>query len=338
MLGRVVEGRYAGASVHRLPDRNVLYFQTEDGRKIALSRKNVLSVENVTDQYPDYGRKVMMVIWTDYEASIFAIGIPPVREEPQEEIPAPAVSVPMPYEQAQEEPRKKKKAGKILLVVLGILGLMAVVGIVVLLTWHRHTWTPATCTAPKTCEECGETEGTRRPHEWVDATCEEAKTCTSCGKTKGDPLGHTWEEATCETAKTCSVCGDSDGVALAHTWIEATCTSAKICSICNKIEGSPLSHNYTWTTTREPSYTSEGQKEGICKECGETATESIDAIVPEYHWNEPVNISEELQIGMYNDGTNYWIEIKAKTMNTSRILTELNFGIADLGFDVDGFL
>ena len=41
---------------------------------------------------------------------------------------------------------------------------------------------------------------------------------------------------------------------------------------------------------------------------------------------------------MYNDGTNYWIEIKAKTMNTSRILTALNFGIADLGFDVDGFL
>lgn len=53
-------------------------------------------------------------------------------------------------------------------------------------------------------------------HKWVDATCTEPKTCTVCGETEGEALGHKVEkydvtkEATCteegmEVGK-CSVC------------------------------------------------------------------------------------------------------------------------------------
>ena len=37
MIGKVIEGHYKGASVNKLPDKNVLFIQTEDGTKIALS-------------------------------------------------------------------------------------------------------------------------------------------------------------------------------------------------------------------------------------------------------------------------------------------------------------
>ena len=77
MIGKVIEGRYEGASVKKLPDKNILYIQTEDGTKIALSKSNVISIDDVTDQYPSYGRKVMMVMWNDFETSIFQLGSNP---------------------------------------------------------------------------------------------------------------------------------------------------------------------------------------------------------------------------------------------------------------------
>ena len=74
MIGKVIEGHYKGASVNKLPDKNVLFIQTKDGTKIALSKSNVVSIDDVTDQYPSYGRKVMMVMWNDFETSIIQIG------------------------------------------------------------------------------------------------------------------------------------------------------------------------------------------------------------------------------------------------------------------------
>ena len=74
MIGKVIEGRYAGANVNKLPDKNVLFIQTEDGTKIALSKSNAISIDDVTDQYPSYGRKVMMVMWNDFETSIIQLG------------------------------------------------------------------------------------------------------------------------------------------------------------------------------------------------------------------------------------------------------------------------
>lgn len=79
---------------------------------------------------------------------------------------------------------------------------------------HEHTWQEATCTEPRVCAECGETEGSASGHTWAEATCTEAKKCSVCGETEGDTLGHTWVEATYETPKTCSVCKVTEGDAL----------------------------------------------------------------------------------------------------------------------------
>lgn len=76
---------------------------------------------------------------------------------------------------------------------------------------HKHTWVEATCTEPRTCTECGETEGEPLGHTWAEATCTEPKTCKECGETEGEPLGHTWIEANYQDPKTCSVCGATEG-------------------------------------------------------------------------------------------------------------------------------
>lgn len=222
---------------------------------------------------------------------------------------------------------------KLLLVFTSILLLLVLSGCCL-----SHEWEDATCSAPKTCTKCEKTEGEPLPHTWGEATCTTPKTCSVCGATEGKPIEHTWIDATCLTAKTCSVCGTLEGEAAGHQWIDATCANPKTCAICSATEGSVLEHNITWTTTKEPAYFAEGEKEGVCSSCGERVTEVIDALVPEYHWNQPVEISSEYTIGMYNDGTNYWIEITAQTNNTDAILFMLRNGTADLGFDVDEFL
>ena len=106
-----------------------------------------------------------------------------------------------------------------------------------------HDWDDATCTAPKTCSVCGETEGEALGHEWDDATCTAAKTCSVCGETEGEALGHEWDDATCTAPKTCSVCGETEGEALGHDWDDATCTAPKTCSVCGETEGSVIDHN-----------------------------------------------------------------------------------------------
>ena len=76
---------------------------------------------------------------------------------------------------------------------------------------HEHTWTEATCTEPKTCSVCGETEGEALGHTWVEATCAEAKHCSVCGETEGEALEHTLTEANYQQAATCEVCGQTEG-------------------------------------------------------------------------------------------------------------------------------
>ena len=64
------------------------------------------------------------------------------------------------------------------------------------------------------CPYCG---AQRHIHTWREASCTEPKTCTECGATEGEALGHQWDEgrviktATCqetgETFRTCKTCG-----------------------------------------------------------------------------------------------------------------------------------
>ena len=86
---------------------------------------------------------------------------------------------------------------------------------------------------------CGKNEC---DHEYKDATCTEPKTCEECGKTKGSPLGHNFVPATCTTPEVCSVCGFVQSSEKGHSWAEATCTAPMTCTVCFVTEGSPLSH------------------------------------------------------------------------------------------------
>ena len=129
-----------------------------------------------------------------------------------------------------------------------------------------HEWEEATCTAPKTCINCGKTEGETTEHDWKDATCTEAKTCVECGGVEGVPVEHKWEEATCVQAKTCSVCETIEGDPTEHEWTEATCTEAKMCVACGTTEGEATGHEWQEGTCVTPK---------ACHVCGYTDGEAV---------------------------------------------------------------
>ena len=104
----------------------------------------------------------------------------------------------------------------------------------------RHDWEDATCTTPKTCSKCGETEGTSLGHDWQEATCSAPKTCSTCGEERGDTLEHDWEDATCNTPKTCNLCGETEGGLLEHDLTAANYQEPGICTMCNEAFGDPL--------------------------------------------------------------------------------------------------
>ena len=75
----------------------------------------------------------------------------------------------------------------------------------------KHKWEEATCTTPKRCVKCGQTEGSPLRHEWKDATCTEPRACSRCGEVSSEALGHTWKERNLEAPKTCTRCGLTEG-------------------------------------------------------------------------------------------------------------------------------
>jgi len=82
--------------------------------------------------------------------------------------------------------------------------------------------------------------GCQCKHEWADATCTAPKTCSKCSETEGEPLGHTWTEASCAAPKTCTTCAAVEGETLPHTWVDANYQAPKTCSECSATEGAPL--------------------------------------------------------------------------------------------------
>jgi hypothetical protein len=85
-----------------------------------------------------------------------------------------------------------------------------------------HEWVDASCTAPKTCSKCGETEGEPVEHQWLEATCTAPSTCAGCGETQGNKLPHkfgkeelqnpNYVDATATFVKTCEQCGEQSKV------------------------------------------------------------------------------------------------------------------------------
>ena len=55
-------------------------------------------------------------------------------------------------------------------------------------------------------------------HEWIDATCTSPKTCSLCEETEGSAKGHTpGAAATCTTSQNCTVCNTVITPATGHT-------------------------------------------------------------------------------------------------------------------------
>lgn len=162
---------------------------------------------------------------------------------------------------------------RILLIVLALICLLALSG-----CGCEHQWIGATCTTPKTCTLCAETEGAPHGHSWLAATCAGPKTCEICGATEGEALAHTWLDATCEEAKTCSVCGTTEGEALGHSWIDATYEAPKTCEACGVTEGEPLEKVETFT-----------QSESYQMVCS-VIDENMAEMQPEYSYDDESKI------------------------------------------------
>lgn len=122
-------------------------------------------------------------------------------------------------------------------------------------------------------------------HEWNDATCTTPKTCSLCNETEGEPLGHEFEEATCILPEVCSICNAENGEALGHTIIvdaavEPTCTENGLtegshCEVCNEIiisqnDVEKLEHTVgEWELTDEATLTDNGTETMYCTVCGD---------------------------------------------------------------------
>ena len=141
----------------------------------------------------------------------------------------------------------------------------------------EHSWKEATCTAPKTCTACGETEGEALGHAEEEVPGK-APTCTEAGYTEGKicsvcnevtlaqeeiPAAHT-EETVAGKAPTCSETGLTDG---------------KKCSVCDEIlvnqeEIPTIPHTEETVAGRAPTCTETGLTDGKkCSVCGETVLE-----------------------------------------------------------------
>lgn len=181
MIGKVIEGRYVGASICKLPEKNVLFIETEDGERIALSKKNAISIDDVTNQYPSYGGKVMMVMWNDFETSLFLLGKSKISSVTSDEH-----GVIIQGKTSHSNNLKKRHITHIIISVFVILFMIAGV-----MLWYisqscmlSHNWEDANCMHPKTCNKCGLTEGNIIDHEY-DWTIVSDSTDLNCGEQVG---------------------------------------------------------------------------------------------------------------------------------------------------------
>lgn len=124
-----------------------------------------------------------------------------------------------------------------------------------------HEFSDATCTHPKTCNNCGETEGEVLDYgmisvEGLDSTCTDDGyssylACENCDYIEGKEIisaeGHViidveGKDSTCDedgysSHKACENCDYTEGkeiIPAAHTFDETDENGSKVCSVCNK--------------------------------------------------------------------------------------------------------
>ena len=146
-----------------------------------------------------------------------------------------------------------------------------------------HNWTPATCTAPKTCSVCHATEGDPLGHtegtEWKSDKDNHWHTCTvaGCGVViDSSKAAHTPDRASAtETdAVKCSVCGYVITPALGHTHAVDTTKYESdetnhwnTCSGCSEKQN-VSAHEFEWKIDKDATATEKGSKHEECKVCG----------------------------------------------------------------------
>ncbi|MBR2571639.1 MAG: SEL1-like repeat protein [Clostridia bacterium] len=196
----------------------------------------------------------------------------------------------------------KRLTGAVLLIVALAFALSA---------YADSTWTCGTCgrrvqaALGDTCPYCG---ARRHVHTWRDATCTEPKTCGECGATEGKALGHQWDggtviqEANCRTigvkSYTCTVCGavrderipkdpaNHTGGTETKGRRDATCTADgytgdTCCKSCGEliVRGSAIpAAGHQWdegTVIQEATCQSFGIESFVCRICGTTRNEVI---------------------------------------------------------------
>lgn len=121
-----------------------------------------------------------------------------------------------------------------LTLILTICILMLVVGLVSCKKECEHIYDNACDTICNGCEEAREIT-----HNFKEATCTSPKACTVCGQTEGEAKGHTpaEDDGDCTTAILCSVCQVVTTEAKEHIPAEddGSCLTAVPCSACQKV-------------------------------------------------------------------------------------------------------
>lgn len=144
-----------------------------------------------------------------------------------------------------------------------------------------HHWQEATCTEPRTCIDCGKTDGEPLGHDYQGGDCCHASICVRCGASSGILGDHVWAEPTCTEPKTCTVCGKQAFLSSpnGHKWMDATCYAPKTCSVCGAVEGEPV-HKFDgpFTVVSKPTCQSEGLKQRTCALCGFVEEEIIPMV------------------------------------------------------------
>lgn len=182
---------------------------------------------------------------------------------------------------------ERKKRIPLLKYIAAVLIPVAVVAAMLPIFRHHHTWTAANCAEPKTCTDCGETEGTALGHNWSAADCTTPKTCENCGETEGYALDHTWLAATYHAPVTCAACGKTEGRSLGYplTWYPAALTS-------NETESSSDVDIGTWVDKTGTAYVN-SIKFWVMESYGMSDTEYIDYVLSEAYNELSLTIAAE---------------------------------------------
>jgi len=215
----------------------------------------------------------------------------------------------------------------------------------------NHSWADATCTAPKTCESCGATEGRVLGHNWQDATCMAPNTCSRCSATVGRALGHDMAAATCTADSKCQRegCGYiEENTQLSHIWADATCTVPATCTLCGKTDGSPLNHSYEDTVIK-PTCTAKGFTIHTCSACSVSYRDSyVDALNHEWsEWQVVVpaaceiagtksrecNNCDHAETGTIDALEHEWVDATCETAKTCTVCGETEGSVTGHSYD-----